>query len=60
MDLVQEDVDEERTSQQSQQGLQREGENVSVRTVRNRLIGPRFKHSRPLSEALLSEQEQRY
>ena len=53
--LVQQDVDEGRTSQQIQQGLQREGVNVSVRTVRNRLVKAGFKYSRPLSKPLHSK-----
>ena len=60
VDLVPQDVDEGRTSQQIQQELQCVGANVSVRTVRNRLVETGFKYSSPLSKPLLSEQHQRY
>ena len=60
VDLVQQDVDEGVTSQQIQQELQHEGVNVSVRTVRNRLVDAGFKYSKPLSKPLLFEQHQRY
>ena len=60
VDLVQQDVDEGITSQQIQQEFQREDINVSVRTVRNRLLEVGFKYSRLLSKPLLSEQRQRY
>ena len=53
--LVQQDVDEGRKSQQMQQKLQREGVNVSVRTVRNRLVEAGFKYPRPLSKRLHSK-----
>ena len=58
--LVQQDVDEGRTSQQIQQEVRHEGVKVSVRTVRNRLVEAGFKYSRLFSEPLLSEQHQRY